>query len=406
MNLFEFEKAKELFRIKSLEKEYSKLYNKRKATVKTFTKNRLANLLIDDYVQGKGNRDSFCYILERDLAELGNITGSTAIKFGVYYDKHNKEYAFSKKYGSNYKEAFKNIKKYILELLEAGEHKDLEAIVKNPISTMFKGKILSTYFPEDYLNIFAEEHLDHYLKMLDLDTKILMSKDPIYKRQALLEFKNADKDMRNWSVNMFAVFLWGHYPKAPIKDGETAIECKERIDFPTPDKIGFVNMEQTFQERTKNELSHIIPPADYEKEARIHKVLGDRGEYMVLMAEIERVAKELSISTTEAKKKIKRVSLESDSYGYDILSVNEDGTPRYIEVKATQRKCGNIDFYYTAHELSTAHKYRENYFIYIVYEIMTSYPKIWILGNPFIKNNSLELQPVKYKVKVCAEKKK
>ena len=27
---------------------------------------------------------------------------------------------------------------------------------------MFKGKILSTYFPERYLNIFSEEHLDHY----------------------------------------------------------------------------------------------------------------------------------------------------------------------------------------------------------------------------------------------------
>lgn len=23
--------------------------------------------------------------------------------------------------------------------------------------------------------------------------------------------------MKKWSINMFAVFLWSHYPKAPLK---------------------------------------------------------------------------------------------------------------------------------------------------------------------------------------------
>ena len=362
---------------------------------------------LDDYVQGKGSRESFCYYLEKALDGLGRITGSTAMKFGVYYDKHNKQYVFSKKYGDNYQDAFENVRRCILELLEAGEKEDYEVIKRNQISTMLKGKILSTYYPEKYLNIFSEEHLDYYLKKLDLDTKELMRKDPIYKRQALLNFKNTDKDMKSWSVNMFAAFLWSHYPKSPTKEGETAVNSKdEEYDFQTPDEVSFVEMERTSEtEIPKKKGAPKSPPVDYEKEARKYKQLGDRGEYYVYEEEIKRVMKELSLSKKDAKKIVKWVARDSDAFGFDILSVNADNTPRYIEVKATRSKCGNMDFYYTANELDAAKQYGKDYFIYAVYEILTKNPKIWILDNPFIGEDTLKLQPIKYKVRLCAKQK-
>lgn len=407
MNYQELEIAKSTFRLNTIEKDYAKLYSLRDKVAKSFSPKRIATMGLDDYVQGKGSRESFCYYLEKALDGLGRITGSTAMKFGVYYDKHNKQYVFSKKYGENYHDAFENVRSCILELLEAGEKGEYEVIQRNHISTMLKGKILSTYYPEKYLNIFSEEHLDHYLKKLDLDTKELMRKDPIYKRQALLNFKNADKDMKDWSVNMFATFLWSHYPKSPIKEGETAVKSKdEELDFPTPDEVSFVEMERTSEaEIPKKKGTPKSPPVDYEKEARKYKQLGDRGESYVYMEEIKRVMKELSLSKKEAEKKVKWVSRESDAYGYDILSINADKTPRYIEVKATRSKCGNMDFYYTANELATARQYEKNYYVYIVYEVLTKNPKIWILNNPFMGDDTLELQPVKYKVRLCAKKK-
>ena len=406
MNYQELENAKSTFTLHTIEKERAKSYLVRDKFVKSFNPERIKTMKLDDYVQGKGSRESFCYFIEKGLDGLGSITGATAMKFGVYYDKHNKQYVFSKKYGDNYVNAFENVRKCILELLVAGEADDYEAIKHNPISTMLKGKILSTYYPEKYLNIFGEEHLDHYLKKLDLDTKELMRKDPIYKRQALLDFKNADKDMKTWSVDMFAVFLWRHYPKRPTKEGETAVKKKdEEFDFPTPDTISFVEMERTSETDPTKKKGVPSPSVDYEKEARKYKQLGDRGEYYVYEEELKRVMKELSLTRKEAKKKVDWVARKSDAYGYDILSVNADNSPRYIEVKATRSKCGNMDFYYTANELEAAKQYGKDYFIYVVYEILTKHPKIWVINNPFIGDDTLKLQPIKYKVRLCAKKK-
>lgn len=114
--------------------------------------------------------------------------------------------------------------------------------------------------------------------------------------------------------------------------------------------------------------------------------------------------KEFTITEAKAKKLIKWVSRESDSYGYDIQSVNKDKTPRYIEVKATRDKAGSMDFYYTENEYETAKKNGENYYIYVVYEILTTHPKIWMIKNPFIKGEGINMRPVKYKVELRTNK--
>ena len=114
---------------------------------------------------------------------------------------------------------------------------------------------------------------------------------------------------------------------------------------------------------------------------------------------------ELSISESKAKKLIKWVSRESDNFGYDILSVNKGNTPRYIEVKATQRKAGDMDFYYTENEYETAKMFGKNYFIYVVFEILTSHPKIWMIKNPFEYGEGVIMKPVKYKVHLSTSKK-
>ena len=61
-------------------------------------------MTIDDYVEGKSRKDTFCYIIERDLDKLGTILGSFASpRFGVYYIKNNGKYNFLPKYGKTAK---------------------------------------------------------------------------------------------------------------------------------------------------------------------------------------------------------------------------------------------------------------------------------------------------------------
>lgn len=407
MNYQELQEAKQTFRLHALEKEYKPLYKAREDFVTKFTPAKIASMGIDEYVQGKQSKTSFCYVLERSLKMLGNIAGQYATKFGVWYSSEEQKYKFEKRQGDSYTEAFHRVRKSILELLEAGEKHDYDRIIRIPLNSIVKGKILSTYYPEDYLNIFSKDHLDYYLRALDLDTADLMKSDVLYKRNALLEFKNKDKDMRNWSVNMFAVFLWSHYPKSPAKSEEMAVQSKDDNPiFPTLENVSFVDLQLTSGKPTTTGKAHSISPSpDYEKESKKYKRLGDRGEYIVIQAETQRLMKELSITEAKAKKLIKWVSRESDAFGYDILSVNKDKTPRYIEVKATQRKVGDMDFYYTENEFETAKKYGLGYYIYIVYEILTPYPKVWVIKNPFNDGMGIKMTPVKYKVQLSTSKK-
>ena len=407
MNYRELQEAKQTFRIHTLEKDYKTVYKARKDFVRRFNPKKINSMTIEEYVIGKQSKTSFCYLIERRLDSLGRITGQPSSKFGIWYSPESQKYKNDSKFGNDYNEAFVCVKKAISDLLSAGERHDYNSIINNPLNALIKGKILSVYYPEDYLNIFSERHLDYYLRLLNLDTKELMKSDVLYKRDALLKFKNSDKDMKKWSINMFAVFLCSHYPKAPIKKEEVAVVSdEEQIEFPTLESFSFLDLQLADGKPTSTTKPHSSKPSpDYEKEARKNKKLGDRGEYVVIQAEVIRLMEELSISESKAKKLIKWVSRESDNFGYDILSVNKGNTPRYIEVKATQGKAGDMDFYYTENEYETAKMYGKNYFIYVVYEILTSHPKIWMIKNPFEYGEGVIMKPVKYKVHLSTSKK-
>ena len=412
MNYHEFKRAKETFPIKTYKKEYQKLEAKRLDFVRQFSIKNLEKMKIDQFVIGKQNTDSFCYIIERTLDGLGRILGRPSNKFGVWYSPRKGKYSYDDRFGRNADVAFTNVKNNIIKLLQDAEDNNIKELIDNPIDSLFKGKILSTYFPDRFLNIFSVEHLDYYLRFLNLDSKDLIKSDAIRKREVLLEFKNSDVDMRQWSIIMFAVFLYRHYPKRPLKENEVAVKSKNKeIAFPTfDDKIKWVTYELELQETHKPVVSsksskHKSP--DYEKDAREHKLLGDRGEYIVYCAEVNRLIDELKISQHKAEQKIDWKSKKGDdSCGYDILSKNIDGSDRYIEVKATQRSDGDTTFYYTENELQFARQNGVNYHIYMVYDILSKNPKIWDMGNPFYDDDTLELHPIKYRVNVKTKKDK
>ena len=407
MNYQELQEAKQTFRIYSLEKDYKTVYKAREDFVRRFNPQKINSMTIEEYVIGKQSKTSFCYLIERKLESLGRITGQPSSKFGIWYSPEYQKYKYDPKFGNNYKDAFVGVKKAISNLLSAGEMHDYDNIIANPLNALIKGKILSVYYPEEYLNIFSERHLDYYLRSLNLDTKELMKSDVLYKRDALLKFKNSDKDMKKWSINMFAVFLWSHYPKAPFKKEDVAVVSdEEEPEFPTLKSVKFIDLQLASGIPTSPTNSHSGKPSpDYEKEAKKYKKLGDRGEYVVFQAEVSRLKKELSISESKAKELIKWVSRESDSYGYDIQSVNNDKTPRYIEVKATQKDVGDIEFYYTENEYETAKRLGKDYYIYVVFEILTPYPKVWVIKNPFDTGVGVKMKPVKYKVQMSTTKK-
>lgn len=392
------------------------LYQLRSSFVRSFNLNHIREMEIDEYVLGIELPETgyhFCYALERQLDGLGSIIGATAFKFGVYYGRTKSDerylYRFSKKFGNTLEEAFENIRENILELLEAGENENIDAIADNIISPMFKGKILCTYFSDRYLNVFSSDHLDYFLTQLDLDTEKLRWKDAVYKREALIAFKNRDSVMKKWSVDLFSNFLYTEYPGKPSWGEDNGKKHLDPLadyrtpDFPTNPSPLFINLNilptnQTNTTTNSKGGSGRGKP-DYEKEARKLRKLGDRGEKIVIDLEKKRLN---DAGRNDLSNKIDRVSLKSDALGYDILSFETDGMKRFIEVKATRSKVGSTSFFFTANELRTAME-NDNYFIYLVYDVVSESPKVWALSNPFNpENKNIVKTPINFRITIHA----
>ena len=200
-------------RRKDLGTVFSKLEQKRKDFVEKFPQEGILALKLDEFVIGRGSKESFCYLLENELKSLGDIHGATSLKFGIYFGKTKtdpaKIYRFTRKFGDNYAEAFENVKGQIFYLLRAGRNDDYGAISDNKLSPMFKGKILVTYFPEKNINIFADRHLNYYLEVLNLHYP--ETADETEKRRILIGYKKTDATMAKWSNVEFSYFLWSNY---------------------------------------------------------------------------------------------------------------------------------------------------------------------------------------------------
>ena len=98
--------------------------------------------------------------------------------------------------------------------------------------------------------------------------------------------------------------------------------------------------------------------------------------------------------------KVRRDSLESDDYGFDILSFDKDGNERYLEVKTTKTNGKNFSFILTKNEFEQAKKYGNKYSFVIVFDILNN-PHIWYMGNPFAEEPyKVKIQPFQYRVDV------
>ncbi len=125
-------------------------------------------MTLNEYVS-VGNKDTFCQWLETKTKALGSIKGITSIKFGIYKRKdpnkrpksyrNDDQYSWQKYYGDSRPEAFKRIKKELLEVIEYASKGQLEKIDKIHLTNFVKWKVAYLYSNERLVPIFKKEVL-------------------------------------------------------------------------------------------------------------------------------------------------------------------------------------------------------------------------------------------------------
>ncbi len=406
MNIHELRLLQERFEGNRLSNQKTTVHLEelRREFVVKFSLEELKKMPLEKYVVGDidKKKDSFCYWLETKLLKLGNFKGATAFKFGIYYGKTKsepeKKYRFRPGLFGNYPgEVYANVKKAILELLDAGRDGDVDAIEQSKLSPMFKGKILATYYPDKYLNVFAGEHLDFFIEKLGVGINSVHSNE-VRKRMILMDFKNADNVMRSWTNYEFSKFLYEQIGR-PF-DAELTNEALRDYILPP-----FIKVRATFIDLKLAEIRETLRGAprsyklNYEENNRRNAMLGKRGEDVVFDEEIKKLRNSNHDNLKALSDKVKHISLIDDSKGFDIQSFDENGKEKYIEVKSTRSDIQQFSFVMSGRELEKAKELKDAYYIYIVFKADSLEPKIYSIINPFNSPESvLKLMPVNFRV--------
>ncbi len=355
-----------------------------------FPKDKIMEMKLSDYAIGtKGENKNwdktFCYFLETRLKPLGSILGATSLKFGVYWEKANHKYVFAKGYikDRTEDEAFTEIKKEIASLIKLGAEKDFKKIQENSISPMFKSKILVTYYPEQYLNIYDKDDIDSILSKLNIPFSVKLPLEE--EKQLLLDFKNSDERMKPWSNYVYSCFLFKYFRTVTAKDNTT----EKTITLMVFSIVG--------KHQKKKSVSNHEP--DYRKAYEAKVAVGLSGEKMVEKYEKER----LKHLKCKKWKDVEIISTKNPHAGYDVESFESDDKPLHIEVKTTSKASINLmDFYLTDNEYQEFLK-DPYHVIYYLCGIKTNNVKLFRITRDNFKN--VEPEPVLYKVSLDIESK-
>ena len=309
----------------------------RGAFLRAFPLRALKTITIDEYVIGKGT-PTFCAYVEPLTKLWANILGATAFKFGIYYghiksDPSNRYRFVEKKFGHTKTQAFSAVKDALQQLVNDGAALRFKAIDDNPLSQMFKAKILSLYFPDRYLNVCSKDHIAALSSELGIGDGWVSEQQHL-----LLASKLGNSLTRNWSNPKFMTFLYNTYIRAP--------DMKMYLKVVLARQPPKVNVDEMLEHRKK---------------------IGEMSENYALEWERER----LRGLDYEAMLNLIDDRRDRPAYGYDFLSHSAPDIERYIEVKTAGRNwpAHGYRFFLSEHEYNTSltPEHVDRYYFYLVY---------------------------------------
>ena len=136
-----------------------------------FPKEALSQLSLDQYCTGTGERNNFCWWIERGLQPLGYYFPGSSRTYQIYWKKSTQEYS---KHGfiKDFTDDDAAMKEVAQKLSNLVNQKNLKEVAKY-FGDSFMLKILNTYYSTEYFPINSEKMINHALKIFKVDYSAL-----------------------------------------------------------------------------------------------------------------------------------------------------------------------------------------------------------------------------------------
>jgi DNA polymerase III delta prime subunit len=180
-----------------------------------FPKENLNNLTVQSYCAGRGDRDNFCWWIERGLKPLGYYFPGSARAYLIFWKKEIDDYS---KHGfvkdiEDDNEAMKKVADLIYDVVQKKNTKNAGQY----FGESFLLKLLNSYYPDEYFPINSERMIENALKIFKVDFHGLN----VFEKNNKLNQVYLDKKKQfNSQINSFE-FARILFDKFNIKSGES-----------------------------------------------------------------------------------------------------------------------------------------------------------------------------------------
>lgn len=351
----------------SNEQEINKRAKRDNALLKKFLErfpvDAIPGMAIDDYVIGK-RESSFCWWVETNLSELGDIRGgqlSAFQRFGIYYSRDKSDYVFhnssakKNRFGAHKDEVFEGVIASIVQLLESLRKHDLNGIAQNRLNPLFKNKLTYLYDSEHWLPIYGDHDLSIILSVLAIPYSI--DGDRVFKRQKLFDFY-VSLNRPDITPLSFMMFVYNDAGLRPYLRSEESRCFANKTNAKQYELEKVTSLSEAATNGKNNERGLVSENVESLSQK---KITGKKGEEITKQFLLTH-KKELGIVG-----KIDCPCEYDDTKHYDFSYTQEDGKTIYIESKATKaNRPEEIHFEMSDLEYGFMNEHMDSYFVFYI----------------------------------------
>lgn len=316
------------------------------------------------------------YVILSIVAITGYVSFDEYALF-VCWVTTNDEISDVAKFIIDFRQNKKEIKKYYTALREKSREFGISDF-KGNIKRLFDMLLLSSYFKRDTKNMMIPA-----LPIEDINVVIKGFDEEKYKESNYYDYLITNDGLNSdpYYINLIKSLK----TKSPSEKDEIIKSMLQDLSLPSVDEIKPIAIDLKIGYSVPSKRTSVKRKAskkiNFEEREATNRRFGNHAELIVAKYEQQILKKN---GKNKLADKIQRVSLSDDLRGYDILSFDLDGCEKHIEVKGVRGKPGNsFRFFISQNEIDIA-KSDKHYHLYIVFDLMSKNPSIFVMPNPFV----------------------